>query len=245
MIVPPGYATGQIPRDYKSYPSGCYAYAAPFPDDLVMNDTEAQERIAEQKANKSSLLDIREARYDILKSLDQDSLGLCWAFSTTKSCMYMMARMNRKLARLSAWWVAGKVVNWRDQGYWGAASLKQIVEGGVPTEALCPSYKSSFDTAETRAEAATRKVTEWWDGTESIDRNRSIMITAFAMGLAPVLDYNHISHSMCGCYIESINPLVVWCDNSWGPSNGVKGLYKLTGSDAIPDGIVVPRNMLA
>ena len=73
------------------------------------------------------------------------------------------------------------------------------------------------------------------------------MISAFLMGLPPVLDLNWLGHSMCGCRLVSIDPLVVDADNSWGPINdkGEKGTYRLTGSQAIPDSIVVPRVMTA
>ncbi len=240
---PPGYSTGLIPRDFKSHPPGCYSGIPVAPNDWIPSESEWKERLKEQQANNASLWDLREANYDTLKSLDQDGLGLCWAFSSTKAVMYTRAVMNAAPLRLSAWWVAGKVVNWRDQGYWGAASMEQIVKGGVPTEAMCPSYSSKYDTAVVAADAATRKVIEWYDGTEDRDQNRRIMIAAFLLGLAPVLDYNWLSHSMCGCKLVSIDPLEVWTDNSWNDTDqyGPKGCYKLTGSKAIPDGIVVPR----
>ncbi len=106
----------------------------------------------------------------------------------------------------------------------------------------CPRFSSSYATAENKALATKRRVIEWWDGSESRDRNRSIMLTAFALGKAPVLDYNDISHSMNGCRLVSIDPLEVWCDNSWDAINqyGPKGVYIRKGRAAIPDGIVVP-----
>lgn len=240
---PPGYSTGLIPRDWRSFPSGCYAGVPTAPEDWLIPENEQEERLKEQQANLASLWDLREANYDVLKSLDQDGLGLCWAFSTTKAVMYLRAIMGAPPERLSAWWVAGKVKRWQDQGGWGSESLDQIRSGGVPTEALCPSYKSSYDTPAVAADAATRKVIEWYDGTEDRDMNRKIMISAFLRGLPPVLDYNHLSHSMCGCVLKSINPLEVWTDNSWNDIDqyGPKGCYKLTGTKAIPDGVVVPR----
>jgi hypothetical protein len=240
---PPGCSTGLVPRNYKTHPPGCYAGAPVAPADWLVPESEWEDRLKEQQANLASLWDLRETHYDTLKSLDQDGLGLCWAFSSTKAVMYTRAVMNALPERLSAWYVAGKVKRWRDEGGWGAESLEQIRNAGVPTEAMCPSYKSSYDTAAVAADAATRKVIEWYDGTEDRDQNRRIMISAFLLGLAPVLDYNWLSHSMCGCVLKSINPLEVWTDNSWNDIGqyGPKGCYKLTGSKAIPDGVVVPR----
>lgn len=235
---------GLVPRDYGTHPSGCHAAAPQFPTELLITETEWQSRLDTQ-LNNGSLFDLREAQYDVLKSLNQDGLGLCWAFSTTKAVMYLRALMNQPAVRLSAWWVAGKVKGWRDQGGWGGESVEEVASGGVPEESFCPSYRSSFDTAETRANAAKHKITEWWDGTESRDMNRRIMISCFLMGLPPVLDFNDISHSMCGCRLVSLNPLTIDCDNSWGESAGVKGIYRRTGSGAIPDGLVIPRVTMA
>ncbi len=240
---PPGYSTGLIPRDYRTHPPGCYSSAPVAPSDWLVPESEWADRLKEQVANQASLWDLREANYDVLKSLDQDGLGLCWAFSSTKATMYTRVIAGAAPLRLSAWWVAGMVKGWRDEGGWGAESLDQIRTAGVPTEALCPAYKSSYATPAVAADASTRKVIEWYDGTEDRDQNRRIMISAFLLGLAPVLDYNWLSHSMCGCKLVSIDPLEVWTDNSWNDISqyGPKGCYKLTGSKAIPDGIVVPR----
>ncbi len=193
--------------------------------------------------SKTSLWDLREAHYDTLKSLDQNGLGLCWAFSTTKACMYLRAIMGEPSVRLSAWWVAGKVKGWQDEGGFGAESLEEIARDGVPAESYCPSYKSSYDNAETRANAALHKAIEWYDGSDDRDKNRAIMISAFLLGLSPVLDLNCLGHSMAGCCLKSINPLEVWADNSWSDISqyGPKGIYTLKGSKAIPDAVVVPR----
>lgn len=237
-----GYKTGYIPRNYSKYPPG-YIEAAPvFDTSFLIPENEWASRLKDQQDAKAGLIDLRERYYDILKSLNQNPYGLCWYFSSTKSVMYQRASDGVPI-KLSPWWGAGKINNWRDRGGWGSASLEHMVEHGLPKYELCPAYDRRYDTPETVADAATHKQTEWWDGTDSREQNKKIMVSSFLMGLPPVLDFNHISHSMCGCYLESINPLVVYCDNSWDAINdfGPKGLYRLEGNKAIPDGIVVPR----
>lgn len=236
------FATGLIVRDYKSFPSGYCSVAPSAPDSWLVPESEQPERLKEQKANRANLLHLREAKYDTLKSLNQGSHPLCWAFSSTKSAMYLMHTMNEELV-LSPWYTAGKANGWRNEGGWGSMSTEALAKiGGVLMED-CPDFSRSFDTAANLEKAKARRVIEWYDGSESRDRNRQIMISAFLLGLAPVLDLNWLGHSMCGCYLESINPLVVYADNSWGAIDqyGPKGLYRLEGSRAIPDGIVVPR----
>jgi hypothetical protein len=157
--------------------------------------------------------------------------------------MYTRVRMNEPGLVLSAWYVAGKINGWRDEGGWGASSLEFISKTGIPTMDKCPKYSSGSVASDAEQNAGLHKVPEWWDGTEDRDQNRAIMISAFLLGLAPVIDLNWLSHSMAGCCLKSIDPLEVWCDNSWGDVDqyGPKGIYTLKGSKAIPDSIVVPR----
>lgn len=234
--------SGYIQRDYQSHPSGYLACAPSAPDSWLVPENEWEERLKEQKAQRASLLDLRNRYYDVLKSLNQTTHPLCWGFSTTKACMYTIAKMG-ELAVLSPWYIAGKSNGWRNEGGWGAMSLGQVEKGGAVEMIDCPDFNRKYDTPENAAKAKTRRVIEWYDGSEDRDRNRAIMVSAFLLGLAPVLDYNDIGHSMAGCYLESINPFVLLCDNSWGEIDqyGPRGLYKKTGNHAISDGVVVPR----
>jgi hypothetical protein len=236
------YATGLIERDYKSFPSGHSSVAPSAPDSWLIPESEQAERLKEQKANRASLIYLREAKYATLRSLSQGRHPLCWGFSSTKSAMYLMASMNENVI-LSPWWVAGKADGWRDRGGWGSMSTQTLADVGGVLMDDCPEYSTRYDTAENAAKAKKRRVIEWYDGSEDRDRNRQIMISAFMLGLSPVLDLNWMGHSMAGCYLESINPLVVYADNSWGEIDqyGPKGLYRLEGTRAIPDGIIVPR----
>lgn len=236
------YATGLIERDYKSFPSGYCSVAPSAPDSWLVPESEWEERLKEQKANRASLLDLRNSKYDTLRSLNQGRHPLCWAFSTTKAAMYLAHSMNEDVV-FSPWWTAGKANGWRDQGGWGASSLDALAKSGAVLMSDCPSFSRSYDTAENSAKAKKRLVIEWYDGSEDRDRNRAMMISSFLLGLAPVLDFNDIGHSMCGLVLVSINPLIVDCDNSWDDIDqfGSRGTYRKTGYHAIPDGIVVPR----
>lgn len=234
---------GLVPRNFGTHPQGCFAGAPAFPDSMLVDASKQQAELDFQQQSNSSLFDLREAEYDILKSLDQDGLGLCWAFSSTKSDMYMRIRAGLPGVILSAWFVAGKVKNWRDQGGWGLQSVQMLASTGAPRYDLCPSYKSSYDTAATEADAANHKITEWWDGDGSTNSSKRVqqMISAFLLGLAPVLDFNWWGHSVCGCRLVSLSPLTIDIDNSWGPSAGDKGIYRLVGAKAVPDGLVIPK----
>lgn len=238
--VPAGRATGLIPRNYSTHPVGCYAFAPAFPESELVPENEWADRLAENRRTKSGLLDLRDAHYDVLRSLDQDGLGLCWAFSTTKAVMYTRAVMNEPPVVLSAWYVAGRIKNWRDEGGWGAASLDFVVNDGVPALSLCPEYRSRYDTAETRANAALHKVTEWWDGSDDPRLAQKQLVSMLLKRVPCVVDLNDMGHSMCAIDIASLNPLRIIYDNSWG-EQGDRGLYFGQGARARPDGLVVPR----
>jgi hypothetical protein len=238
--VPRGKSTGLVPRDYRTHPVGCMAFAPEFPDSELIPEGEWADRLAENRATKSGLLDFRDAHYEALHSLDQDGLGLCWAFSSTKAVMYLRAIQNEAPLRLSAWYVAGIIKGWRDEGGWGAASLEFIVNKGVPAESYCPSYKSSYDTADTRANAALHRVTEWWDGSENPSQAQKQLISMLLRRRACVVDLNDMGHSMCAIDIGNLNPVEIIYDNSWG-EQGEKGLYRGRGARARPDGLVIPR----
>ncbi len=228
---------GLIPRNFSDRPPGYYRAVPTFPIEWIIPKNERASRLKDQQQAKASLLDLREDNYDFLKSLDQDSLGLCWAFSSTKAAMYMHAKMGPKPLVLSAWYTAGKVKSWRDEGGWGLESSKWMADHGCPEMSLCPSYSSKYDT-DAVAQAAKKHLTlQFYDGTDDPEANMDILETAALLGFSWAEDHNWWSHSVCGCYLKDIGVVVI--DNSWSESAGDKGLYTLEGAHARPDNIVV------
>lgn len=243
-----GMGTGNKPRDYTKHPEGCFAFAEPFPDSMLIPMNNLEARLKEQQERKASLLDIRAADYEILKSLYQNGFGLCWQFSGVKAMMYCRAIANLPGVRLSAYWAAGQVKRWADQGGWGSEGLQQLVEKGAPEEKFCPEYKRQYDTPEARENALKYRVTEWWEGSSDKEKATHQMVTAQILGLPCIADFNHISHSMCVPHLESIKvqggrivTLKTAADNSWGESSGDRGLYALENFKAKPDGLWIPR----
>lgn len=238
-IVPAGFGTGLIKRDYAMYPQGCYANAAAFPDSELIDESEWGDRWNEKMKNKSSLLHIREDNYDALKSLNQSSYPLCWAFSSTKAEMYVRFLMGLPPERLSGWYTAGMANGWRSEGGWGANSMRQAIDGGMCSLDECPSFSRNYATAENAAKAATRKITEWWDGIDDTTLARKQAVSMFLKDIPCVIDLNAMSHSMCAIWFTP-NPFTIIYDNSWD-EQGDRGLYKGSGAYASPNGLVIPR----
>ncbi len=237
--ISPIHSTGLVERDFQSHPQGYLgAYAPAFPSDLLIPQDQWAGLLASNRANKCGLLDLREAHYDTLKSLDQDGLGLCWAFSSTKAAMYTRARMGAPPVILSAWWVAGEIKGWRDEGGWGAASLQKIATDGIPLMSLCPAYKSSYDNADCKASAAQHKFTQWFDGAEDSSTAHAQLVSCLLRGIPCVVDLNVMGHSMCAIDLLDVNTIIY--DNSWGEQGDKKGLYYGKGQYAMPNGLVIP-----
>ncbi len=234
-----GFSRGLLKRNFSTHPEGYHAAVPPYPDELLLTDDEIMKRLKQQQKDKGSMYDLRMANYDVLKSLDQNGFGLCWAFSSTKGNMYARVAAGLPPLRLSAYYVAGKVKGWRDQGGWCQQSAGFIAQNGEPLESLCPEYKHKYDTPECEADAEFHQMGVWYDGSDNREKNRRIMLSAYALGGIPICDYNFLGHSMCGCRALDLN--TVDCDNSWQATDkwGEKGLYRLSGSHAIPDNCCV------
>lgn len=232
-----GNAMGCIPRDYSAMPFGALRYAAEW-NMPEMSDEEIADRIADQERNKSSLEHIR--RDCGIKSLFQNGWGYCWAFSTVKAVMYVRAIQNQPTVVLSGTAVAAIIKGYKNQGGWCQQSLDFVVKHGVPSVDVWPEneVKRSLDNAAMRADAATRKVTEWLD---MEPRNSRQTASNLLRNIPTMMDLNWWEHSVCGIRLVQWKPtLKIKIDNSHGVDFGEDGMATLEGRKAVPDGQACP-----
>jgi hypothetical protein len=201
-------ARGLIPRDYGRYPVGCYASAPGFHavDMPLIPQGEWSERIRDKVATKSQLSDIRLSsgpNGGLIPSLDQDSVGYCWAHSTTGCVMMLRAVMGEPYVALSAFAVASIIKHYKDEGGWGAQSLDFVTERGVPSDKFWPmkSRDRSNDKPETWANAALHKVTQGWVDLQAAQYDRNLtfaqVATLLLCNVPCVGDFNWWGHSVC------------------------------------------------
>lgn len=199
------HAKGLVERDYSKHPVGSYGSAPEWDMELIPR-SEWVERIKDQMANRSSLVDIRRTRGpngSPIPSLDQNGQGFCWCYSTTMCTMMLRAAMNQPYVRLSGHMPACLIKNYQDEGGWGALSLDFIVKNGIATVADWKekSMSRSNDTPEMRKNALLYRVTESWADLQQAAYDRNMTedqtITCLLLNQPVVGDFNWWGHSVC------------------------------------------------
>jgi len=236
---------GLIPRDYERIPVGSIPGVRGF-DIPLIPESEWQGRLDEQIRNKAQLSDIRNRGMfgQPIPALHQNGQGYCLAYSTGAACRLVRAINNQPFVDLSPHAVACKIKNFRDQGYWGSASLEFIIEHGIPSSEFWPqaSMNRAHDNPRTWENAKLHRITEWLD---LQPRNKAQLVTCLLMNIPVVTDLNWWRHSVVTMDLVSLNPFRTRILNSHGANYGDNGTAILEGSRAIPDGQVCPRVMTA
>lgn len=199
--TPDGQRKGLIPRDYLTHPRGVYEglQAVDFP---TIPRAEWSQRIKDRAAGKQQISDIMLERG--VPCLDQNGKGYCWAHSTVGAVMAARAIMGEPTVGLSAYSVACKIKNFRDQGGWGAESADFIAKNGVCDEGVWPqrSMSRSNDNDAAWANARKYRLTDQLADMQAGQYDRNLTFdqyaTAWLLGCPTVNDYNWWGHSVMG-----------------------------------------------
>lgn len=237
---------GTIPRDWERHGYGKVMHAKPFDIDLI-DESEWEDRLAQQIKDKAQLSDIRNNGMDgkPIPSRDQNGKGYCWFHSGTSAALIIRACMNEPYADLSAFMGACIIKGYRDEGGWGSEGVEFIGSVGITTSKFWPqqSMSRSNDNAEMRADAKKRRYTEWMD----LDPNqmKKQLVTCLLLGFPCITDFNWWGHSVCTLDLVSLKPFRTRIWNSWGDSWSENGTGILEGSKAMPDSALAARVMTA
>lgn len=185
--------------------------------------------------------------------------GNCWTHSVTHGLIINRAKANMPYVPLSAYSVACKIKNFRDEGGWGALALEFIEKNGIMPQSLWPqgSMARTNDRPENWKVAQDYRVTDSWadltrsiyDRTITFDQTMSLLLA----GTPVVLDLYWWGHSVLGLDPLEVNPRLplssidrwginIW--NSWGDDWSELGEGELHGSKAVPDGAVAPLTLM-
>ena len=235
---------GLVPRDFAADPPEMFDPPSDMP---LIPRNEWSARIKEMEATKSRISDILLAAG--IPSMDQGSVGYCWAHSTTGCVQALRAINNQPHIPLSAFMVAAIIKRGRDEGGWCGLSAKFLREVGVCSQALWPqgNRSLSLDTPQARADAARHRVTEdWVDLTRQVyDQSLTFdQVMSCLLCRVPVAgDFNWWSHSVMLCDPVEVEPgsFGIRLRNSWGDGWSDRGFSVLHGAKAIPDGAVALR----
>lgn len=169
--------------------------------------------------------------------------GNCWAYSTTAATMLIRIVQGLEHEPLSGHMIGCIIKGYRDEGGWNAQSLEFARTTGIASQKLWPqgSMSRSNDTPAMRADAAKRKVTEWWDLPEDRTAAKQYLASLLLRNIPVMIDLNWWGHSVCAVRLMKRDPFTVRIRNSWANSWGDRGYGDLVGSKAVPDGAAAPR----
>lgn len=246
VTTPPGVRRGYVPRDYSVDPPEMFDPPSQLP---LIPRSEWDARIKEQEERQSSLEHLRDTTYSTpMLTMNQGNMGYCWSHSVAQAVMLQRAVSGLPYVRLSAYAVAAKIKNFRDEGGWCGLAAKFIRDVGIPSEEFWPqlSMDRRHDNPSTWENAARYRIQEgWFDLTRPVwnqvmtfDQVASCLL----MNVPCALDFNWWGHSVCGVrLVKTSNGYGIRIWNSWGDNWGTRGFATLVGNRAIPDGAIAVR----
>jgi hypothetical protein len=231
---------GMIPREWSDDGFGTLPFAETFPSELLIPESEWDDRIADMEATKTRLTDLCDQAG--LTVLDQDGTNYCWINAPVHCVEVIRVAAGQPMIRLSPASCGGPIKNYRNVGGWGTEGLKYIVAHGIVPQSEWPAnaINRQYDTPDTREMRKQFRVTEWWD---LKPRNMQQLISCLLNRIPVAVGLNWWSHEVT--YMDPValggGKYGARIDNSWGVNWGTKGRSVLSGSKVLPDDAVAPR----
>lgn len=195
-----------------------------------------------------------------LPAKDQNGLGLCWAYGSTRVVEVKRLALGLPSLELCPESVAGPLTGWRDEGGYAAEAFAQIEQYGIAIQSLCPNphaLNPRLWDPSWQANAKSHEAVNWYD-IEQADRlpNYDEVVTCL-LNRTPVaagLDWwGHLVAFLaaiilppdvnCAVNTPTGHKVGVLFQNSWGtdwPNAGDNGYAVLVEQLATPDGAAAP-----
>ncbi len=206
-------------------------FAAPFPAELIVPQSEWEARIKEMEEQKTRMSDrIRQAKLD---HKDQASTNYCWINAPVHCVEINRMQQNQKPVTLSPASAGAKIKNFRNVGGWGLEGVKFLAQNGCVPVSKWPAnaIDKKYDTPENAKLALDYIVKEW---VELKPRNVEQMISLLLRRIPLAGGYNWWRHEVTNC-----DP--VWIDG--GPAVRIRNSWKGWGDYGF--GILQGNKMLA
>lgn len=239
---------GHIPRDYNAEPYGSVHGA--FPAELLVDPSNYSAAIKQMNEEKSMLsqLWIRSG----VKSLHQERTSMCWMFAVMQAILAIRAKAGLPYIVPCVASASLPCMGWQDNGGWSTNGTRWVAEHGYNTVEETGTdqvrFPRSLYTAEMKAKAKVRCITEW---IECQPRSNRHQMSLGIHGRPVAVGYNRLGHAICQLDVLEIEPgsfgarfVDNYGDANWTDENGMYIMRGnlMTADDAVAPGVVRPTN---
>lgn len=200
----PGFGTAE----------GYRGAAEPFPDSLLIPESEWIPRIREIDERKADLRTLAYERGKVTIK-NQQSLPYCWIFATVAALEVLRAVQGQRHVELSPASTGAWITGFRRRGGFGREAIEGLAERGAVPVSLWPetSLARSNDTPEARSAAEDYRVAEWY-----YLQSFAALVSVVLRGVPGSAGYNWWGHQVAPIHLVVLDgevcPMVA---NSWGP----------------------------
>ena len=222
------FGTGYQSRDFSAEPM----WKCGTPSTITtMSEKEIIERIAEQEAKKTRMID--HADRVGLKAKNQTSSSFCHVHAPVHGMEYRYILAHGKLLVLSAFYPGAHVTGGRNVGGSGITDIKFLASHGTCLESLHPPLpdRNAFsvdNNPEHVANAARHKIATY----EDLDPSDMLAIyTRIVLGIPVTVGIPAWGHEVLLTFlVVQSGKIYPGFDNSWGPEWGTEGRGVLSGA---------------
>ncbi len=175
---------------------------------------------------------------------DQNGLGYCWVYGSTRTVEVRRATMGLPFHDLSPESVGGPCTGWRDEGGYASEAFQQLQDAGACESAYMDaphSLRPNRWKAGWQQNARLHEAVQWYEIGTSFDD----VITCLLNRIPVAAGLDWWGHLVC--FLDPVilpdGSVGVMFQNSWGvdwPTAGANGLACLTEDRGTPDGAAAP-----
>lgn len=240
-IEPPrGYGRG---LDYSTKGLGFGSVAQPFPEELLIPESDWQGMIQEMESTKTRISDLLDACG--WKPKNQQQTEYCWVNAPTFCVEVTRLKQNESPVVLSPASVGAQITNYRNVGGFTKGALDWIATHGIAPASAWPANAISrqYATQDNLALAQRYRQNDWF----VLDLSNMAQIISCLLRRIPVAaGLSWWRHEVT--YIDPVwvdGAIGVRFENSWGEQYGAKGRGVLQGRRMYPDDACAPYTALA